>query len=149
MKLDFSEIPSAKAPSQDIEAFEKFCRQFYEHVLEGKIEKTAGRGADGGVDLIVKLHNLRLLISCKHYLSSSVTASAEEDPKGRLDSHGCDVFVGLYSGSVHNSLISKLKGISENHRRFEYKILDGRDIETRFYHIKTPKVGSLLPDGFH
>jgi len=59
MLINFSEIPPAKAPSQDTEAFEKFAKQFFEELFNGKIEKTAGRGADGRVDIIVNIDGNR------------------------------------------------------------------------------------------
>lgn len=133
MWLDFSEIPPAKAPSQDTEAFEKFAKQFFEDIYSGKIIKTAGRGADGRVDIIVEVDGKKWLVTCKHYLKGSVTASTEEDPRGRLDSHGCTKFVGFYSGSPNNSLNNFLDSIRRNHPSFDFEIFNNQDIESRLF----------------
>lgn len=133
MWLDFSEISSAKAPSQDTEAFEKFAKQFFEELYNGTIEKTAGRGADGRVDIIVNIDDKRWLVSCKHYLNASVTASHEEDPRGRLDTHGCTKFVGFYTGSPNNSLNKFLEGIRTNYPSFDFEIFNNQDIELKLF----------------
>lgn len=131
--LDFTEISPSIHPSSDTEAFEKFGKQFFEEVFDGVIEKTAGRGADGRVDLIVRVGEERWLISCKHNLKSSVTAVQETDPRGRLDAYGCTKFVGFYSGSPCNSLNSFLYGIQANNPSFDFEIMNGRDIEARLF----------------
>lgn len=139
MWIDFSEIPPAKQPSRDTEAFEKFAKQFLESIEGCTIEKTVGRGADGGVDLIAVKEGVRWLVSCKHYLSTSITAAAEEDPKGRLEAHGCQVFIGFYSGSPHNSLIARLEGLERNHATFKYEIFNNEDIEGRLFSAQNAK----------
>lgn len=133
MWLDFSEIPPAKPPSPDTEAFEKFAKQFFEEIYNGKIEKTAGRGSDGGADLIVQIGTDRCLVSCKHNLRSSVRGSAEKDPKGDMDVHGCNKFFGFYSGSPNNSLNRRLEGIRAHHPSFQFEILNGADIEAKLF----------------
>lgn len=143
MWLDFSEIPPAKLPSNDTEAFEKFAKQFFEELYQGEIEKTAGRGADGGVDIIVKIGKEKWLISCKHYLASSVSAASEEDPKGRIDMHGCHKFIGFYSCTPNNSLNGKLAGIRLNHSSFQFEILNDKDIEAKLFSSQNAK-GWLL-----
>ncbi|MFZ6755384.1 restriction endonuclease, partial [Undibacterium sp. Dicai25W] len=139
MLLDFTEIPKAIAPSPDTEAFEKFAKQFFEDIFDGKIEKTAGRGADGGADIIVLVNGQRWLVSCKHYLSSSVTASNEEDPKGRIDAHGCAKFIAFYSSSPNNSLNDKLRGIRDNRSPFDFEIFNDKDIESALLSIQKAK----------
>lgn len=134
--IDFSEIPPAKAPSGDTEAFEKFAKQFFEELFNGKIEKTVGRGADGGVDIIVVVEDEKWLVSCKHYLSRSVASSDELDPHGRTKKHGCERFVGFYSGSANNGLINTLRGLEENQTPFKSTIWNNRDIEQKLFSMQ-------------
>jgi hypothetical protein len=130
MLLDFTEIPPAKSPSQDTEAFEKFAKQFFEEMEGGRVIKSAGRGADGGVDLIVDIDEVRWLVSCKHYLSGKVVPSMREiDPHGRAKSHGCQGFLCFYSTTPANSLNTTLRGLVQHQEDFRVRVMNGRDIE--------------------
>lgn len=128
MWLDLSEIPSARAPSPDTEAFEKFAKQFFEELFVGTIKKTAGRGPDGRADIIVEVNSEKWLISCKHWLHTTVSANDEKDPRGRLDQHDCDKFVGFYSCGPTNGLNAALAGIRTNHPSFKFEIFNNEDI---------------------
>lgn len=133
MWLDLSEIPPAKAPSPDTEAFEKFAKLFFEELFDGTIEKTAGRGPDDRVDVIVKVDREKWLVSCKHWLRTTVSANDEIDPKGRLDQHGCDKFVGFYSCGPTNGLNAFLEGIRTNYPTFKFEIFNDKDIEAKIF----------------
>lgn len=139
MWLDFSEIPPAKLPSKDTEAFEKFAKQFFEDLYGATIIKGPGRGSDGGADLIVEIKKERWLISCKHYLSSSVTGALVTDPRGDLDTHGCDKYVLFLSGSANNSLNARLSGIKENRKPFDFQIFDNETISAKIFSTKNAK----------
>lgn len=127
--LDFSEIPPAKPPSSDPDAFEKFAKQFLELMCGAVIIKTVGRGSDRGADLIAQVDGERWLVSCKHYLRSAVPKSALGDPGADLDEHGCERFVAFFSNTPSDTLVTRLVGI-ENHRAgFKHYLWSNRDIE--------------------
>jgi hypothetical protein len=124
--LDFSEIPPSKAPSARIEAFEDFAKCFFERLYKAKIEKNPARGSDDGADVIANVGGERWLISCKHWSSA---INVEEDPRGRLDQHNCQRFVGFYSPGPTAALERKLRSISDNISYFNYEIKNASDIE--------------------
>jgi hypothetical protein len=126
--LDFSEIPPAKAPSADTEAFEKFAKQFLELVHGAKILKTVGRGADREADLIAQVGDERWLVSCKHYRTRAVPKRELGDPGATIDEHGCDRFVGFFSGTPSDALAARLYGIERNRPGFKFYLWFDRDI---------------------
>ncbi|OOG11310.1 restriction endonuclease [Pseudomonas sp. C9] len=133
-RFNFKEIASAKDGGGDIDQFEKFSKQFFESVLGHDIVKDPGRGADGGIDICVRVKSNsgyeHWLVSCKHYAHSgnSVGRGDEEDILDRLAEHGCDVFVGFYSTIASEGLFQKLERLRIN-KDIKYKIYNSEDIE--------------------
>lgn len=132
--FNFKEIASAKDGAGDIDQFEKFSKQFFESVLGHEIVKDPGRGADGGIDIRVRVQtnngHEHWLVSCKHYAhsGSSVGRGDEEDILDRLAEHKCDVFVGFYSTIASEGLYQKLERL-RTHKDIRYKIYNSEDIE--------------------
>lgn len=129
--LDFSEIPPAIGPSSDLDAFEKFVKQFLEVVHGAIVIKTVGRGPDRGADLIVQVKGELWLINCKHYRSRAVPMSELGEPRATLDDHGCDRYVCIFSNTPSDPLVARLVSIKKNHRDFEYFVWSDRDIEAQ------------------
>ncbi|MFJ5295605.1 restriction endonuclease [Pseudomonas sp. NPDC088368] len=127
--LDFYEIPPSKAPSSDVSAFEKFAKDFFVTIYGADIEKTVGRGADGGADIVIRVGDERWLISCKHYLVGSVRRDDEGSPLGDMQQWGCQQFVGFYSPEPSAGLEAKLRQTASSNTSFRYQIFDNRDIE--------------------
>lgn len=138
-RFNFKEIASAKDGTGDIDQFEKFGKQFFESVLGHNIVKDPGRGADGGIDIRVKVKINNgfeyWLVSCKHYAHSgnSVGRGDEEDILDRLAEHNCDVFVGFYSTIASEGLFQKLERLRIN-KKIKYKIYNSEDIEKLLLH---------------
>jgi len=126
--LDFTEIPPATPPSIDLDAFEKFAKDFFVKLRGAKVEKTVARGPDNGADIVIVVGKEKHLVSCKHY-SDPVSASKEEDPLGRMRQWGCLKFIGFYSPGPATGLESKLRQTAGNDSSFKYEILDSQDIE--------------------
>lgn len=125
-RLKFRDIEPATAPSNDIDQWEKFAREFFESVLGGTVLVEPSRGPDGGIDLKFRfLENgvpVDKLVSCKHFAHSgrSVGISDEEDIDDRMRSWGCTVFVGFYSTIVSTGLRTKLERLrAERGNKFE------------------------------
>lgn len=163
-RIDFREIPPTTGDSSDPDAFEKFCREFFHHVLRRAVLTQPSRGADGGLDLKLKnIDGRTCLVSCKHYASSqrSVGRYNEEDIVDRLHEHGCDIFVGFYSTIASTGLREKLTRLREQ-GKIEFELFDSAAIEhwllegTRGFEVArrffpnsvqniAPRIISLLP----
>lgn len=132
--IDFKEINS------NGEEWELFCRDFLQH-LGFYIESTVDRGPDGKKDLIVSeqlkgnIGNYRFkwLVSCKHFANrnSSNSVKEEDEPNilERVESFGCDGFIGFYStiaSSGLNTRLDQLKdgGKIKDVRVFDYKLVE-------------------------
>jgi len=131
-RLNFKEIDSSKKSGSDIDQFEKFSKQFFQHALKMEVISGPSRGPDGGIDLCVLDNKTgeKLLVSCKHYAHSGkpVGRGDEEDILDRLAEHSCDVFVGFYSTIASSGLEQKLGRLKER-KRIKYKIYNSEDIE--------------------
>lgn len=129
-RLNFKEIDSTK--DSDSDQFEKFSKQFFEHVLKFEIISGPSRGPDGGIDLCVRdrTSEEKLLISCKHYAHSgkSVGRGNEEDILDRLAEHDCNIFIGFYSTIASSGLEQKLDRLKQR-RGIDFKIYDNESIE--------------------
>ncbi|MBK5408837.1 hypothetical protein JFU58_09825 [Pseudomonas sp. TH34] len=127
--LDFSEIPPSKSPSTDVDAFEKFARDFFVTIFSAVVEKTVGRGPDDGADLVIRVGAERWLVSCKNYTNGSVPRSAEDSPLGDMQQWGCQKFIGFYAPAPSSGLEAKLRQTKDNNPSFNYQIFDSDDIE--------------------
>lgn len=137
MILDFTEIPQANKGGGLQDTFELFTRDFLQ-LLGYRIIESPDRGADGKRDLIVdeilsginSEVTLRWLVSCKHYAPSgkAVSDADEINISERLDQHGCDGFMGVYSTLPATSLASVLKG--QERQQKHHCIFDRERIES-------------------
>ncbi|OAI86449.1 restriction endonuclease [Pseudomonas putida] len=128
--LDFSEIPPSKAPSADVDAFEKFAREFFAVLFNARVIKNVGRGPDGGADLVLEVEGERWLVSCKNY-RNSVGRNDEEAPYGDMQQWGCQQFIGFYSPGPSTGLETKLRQTRDNNPGFRYQIFDSKEIQSR------------------
>lgn len=138
--LNFSEVPQANTGSGVQDTFELFARDFFKY-LGYEVSIDPARGADGGMDLILKetrkgiggTTELKWLVSCKHYAHSgkSVAHTDELNIRDRVESHGCQGFIGFYSTLASSGLMTALEG---NKKNFEYQIFDHKKIESSVLH---------------
>ncbi|QEQ23878.1 MULTISPECIES: hypothetical protein [Achromobacter] len=137
--------------SADLDAFEKFASEFFQHVCGCKIIQAIARGQDGGRDLLVEGElsptvQGRLLISCKHKASSGNSVNTDKDEpnaKGRLDASGAKFFIGFYSTIASAGLRRHLEETRTNHKDFDFLIFNSSDIEWRLISVNEPR-GWLL-----
>ncbi|WP_185058231.1 restriction endonuclease [Pseudomonas frederiksbergensis] len=127
--LDFSEIPPSKSPSSDVSAFEKFAKDFFIAIYGAVVEKTVGRGPDGGADIVIRVGNERWLVSCKNYSKGSIPRDDEKAPLGDMQQWGCQQFIGFYNPEPSSGLEAKLRQTKENNPTFKCQIFDNEDIE--------------------
>lgn len=133
MILDFTEIPQANKGGGLQDTFELFTRDFLQ-LLGYRIIENPDRGPDGKRDLIVdeilsginSEVTLRWLVSCKHYAPSgkAVSAADEINILERLDQHGCDGFMGVYSTLPAASLTGLLE--KQNYCIFDHETIESR-----------------------
>ena len=138
--LDFKEIPEAHKASGLQDTFELFTRDFLSF-LGYKIITDPGRGADGGVDLIVEERrtgvggetHVKWLVSCKHkaFSGSSVSPTDEANIRDRVEANHCQGFIGFYSTLASSGLSTNLEGMKS---KFEYQIFDKEKIEGHLLH---------------
>lgn len=140
--LDFSEIPPAKSPSSDVSAFEKFAKDFFLVIFNAEIERTVGRGADGGADIVIRVDNERWLVSCKNY-SKAIPRHAENSPLGDMQQWGCQKFIGFYIPEPSSGLVDKLRQTEASNPSFKHQIFDNKDIERNLIASASP-AGWLL-----
>lgn len=169
MILDFKEIPQANQGNGLQDTFELFTRDFLQY-LGYRIVSNPDRGADGKKDLIVdevipgitSEYNIRWLVSCKHYAHSgaAVKDSDEINIKERLEQHGCDGFMGVYSTLPATSLSGLLAGIKNktvfDHEKIESLLLrdaEGQHLASRYFpksyssfRIENPVPAELFSD---
>lgn len=169
MILDFKEIPKANLGNGLQDTFELFTRDFLQY-LGYRIVSNPDRGADGKKDLIVdevisgitSEYTIRWLVSCKHYAHSgaAVKDSDEINIKDRLEQHGCDGFMGVYSTLPATSLSGLLTGIKNktifDHEKIESLLLrdaEGQHLASRFFpksfsnfRIENPVPAELFSD---
>lgn len=163
-RIDFREIPAPAEPSSDIDAFEKFCREFFLHVFQWTVCIQPARGVDAGLDLQLKdIAGNRCLVSCKHFARSqrSVGRNDEQDILDRLYEHDCSKFIGFYSTMASTGLREKLTRLRER-RGVQFEIYDsemiersllegtrGFDVAKRFFPESVanvaPRIVTLLP----
>jgi hypothetical protein len=119
--LDFREIPQSNLATGRQDDFELFSRDFLEY-LGYLIISEPNRGQDGGIDILVEERRLGVggqtnfswLVSCKHYAhrdsgkGKAVGIDDEINIGDRVDSHGCDGFIGFYSTIASSGLDDKL-----------------------------------------
>lgn len=127
--LDFSEIPPSKAPSADVSAFEKFAKDFFIALYGAVVEKTVGRGPDGGADIVIRVNDERWLVSCKNYSKGAILRDVEKAPLGDMQQWGCQQFVGFYNPEPSSGLEAKLRQTKANNPAFKCQIFDNEDIE--------------------
>ncbi|NOE62807.1 restriction endonuclease [Vibrio cholerae] len=121
--LDFLEIPRANSSNYQSDKFEFFAEEFFES-LGFSIESAPGRGADGGRDLIVSEiipshitpSRRRWLVSCKHSVHSNRAISKKDELEilDRVKRHQCDGFIGFYSLTPTQDLISYFEQLSKD-----------------------------------
>lgn len=132
-RLNFKEISPSIHPSNDIDQFEKFSKEFVKDVLLLEVISGPSRGADGGIDICARPRASaeKWLVSCKHNAHSgkSVGIENEQNINDRLLSHGCTRFVGLYSTIASSGLEKRLQGICENNKQLSYQLFNSEDIE--------------------
>ena len=169
MILDFKEIPQANLGNGLQDTFELFTRDFLQY-LGYRIVSNPDRGADGKKDLIVdevipgitSEYTIRWLVSCKHYAHSgaAVKDSDEINIKERLEQHGCDGFMGVYSTLPATSLSGLLTGIKNktifDHEKIESMLLrdaEGQHLASRYFpksysnfRIENPVPAELFSD---
>ncbi len=132
--LNFKEIP-LPTEGGDRDQFELFARDFLEY-LGFKVITGPDRGADGGRDLIMEENRtgvagqtkIRWLVSCKHkaHGGTSVTPQDESDIHDRVNTHGCQGFLGFYSTLPSAGLAAKLNAPT---LPFEVQVFDRGRIE--------------------
>ncbi len=138
--LDFKEIPEAHKSSGLQDTFELFARDVLSFM--GYIIITEpDRGADGGVDLIIKEKRIgvggetiiKWLVSCKHqaFSGNSVSPTVESNIRDRIETHRCDGFIGFYSTLPSSGLSTNLEGMKD---KFDYQIFDKEKIEKELLH---------------
>ena len=135
MLIDFKEIPVSKGTGTTQDVFEKFSRDFLE-LMGYEIISGPARGADGGIDIKVLekrkgvggVTEIYWLVSCKHYAHSgkSITKEIEQDIRDRVEKHGCNGFIGLYTTIANQSLLNSLEALSN---KIEYQLFDNEKIE--------------------
>lgn len=169
MILDFKEIPQANLGSGLQDTFELFTRDFLQY-LGYRIVSNPDRGSDGKKDLIVdevisgitSEYTIRWLVSCKHYAHSgaAVKDSDEINIKERLEQHGCDGFMGVYSTLPATSLSGLLTGVKNktvfDHEKIESLLLrdaEGQHLASRYFpksftnfRIENPVPAKLFSD---
>lgn len=131
MILNFKEIPQAHRGGGLQDSWELFCREFL-LTIGYVILEDPSRGADGGLDLKVKLdtNDSRTiwLVSCKHKAHSgmSVTHADELNIRDRVESKQCNGFIGFYSTLPSSGLLNVLEGLGAT---TPYMIFDYEKIE--------------------
>ena len=133
--LAFREIP---IPTGGVERdqFELFAREFLTF-LGFRIVVGPDRGPDAGRDMVVDEvragiageTSVKWLVSCKHkaHSGAAVNPTDEADIIDRLNTHGCEGFLGFYSTVPSSGLAAKLNAPG---RRFEIQTYDAERIET-------------------
>lgn len=169
MILDFKEIPEANRGTGVQDSFELFTRDFLSF-MGYRIVQDPDRGADGKKDMIVdevikgitSEYTIRWLVSCKHFAHSgrAVKDSDEINIRERIEQHGCDGFMGVYSTLSATSLSGLLQGIKKHivfdHEKIESHLLDnleGHRIAYRFfpksfrqYQIENPSPSKIFDE---
>lgn len=169
MVLEFKEIPEANKGTGVQDSFELFARDFLSF-MGYRIVQDPDRGADGKKDMIVdevikgitSEYTIRWLVSCKHYAHSgrAVKDSDEINIRERMEQHGCDGFMGVYSTLAATSLSGLLKGIKNSiifdYEKIESFLLDnleGHRIAYRFfpksfrqYQIENPSPAKIFDE---
>jgi hypothetical protein len=135
MVIDFTEIPQANKGGGQQDLFEQFTCDFLE-IIGFKIIRRPDRGADGKKDLIVSETRVGVegettinwLVSCKHYAHSGTSIKDADEPDiiDRVNAHGCNGFMGVYSTIPASSLSNKLNGYKN---KIESTIYDFTRIE--------------------
>ncbi|MCT7614904.1 restriction endonuclease [Aliarcobacter butzleri] len=135
--LDFKEIPQANTGSGNQDTFELFTRDFLEF-LGYKIINEPDRGADGGKDIIVEeirigvggKTTIKWLVSCKHnaHSGNSVSPSIESNIRDRVETHGCQGFIGFYSTLASSGLSTNIQALK---KALEYQVFDNEKIENK------------------
>lgn len=81
-----------------------------------QILQSPSRGADGGLDGLVEINNIKYLVSCKHFIISnkSVGTSDENNIIDRMVQHKAEGFIGFYSTLLSSSLLERFNHICNN-----------------------------------
>ncbi len=169
MILDFKEIPQANRGSGLQDTFELFTRDFLQY-LGYRIVADPDRGADGKKDLIVdevipgitSEYTIRWLVSCKHFAHSGNSVKDTDEPNitERLNQHGCQGFMGVYSTLQSTSLSGILSGVRNkaiyDHEKIEGLLLrdnEGQHLASRYFpksfasfRIENPVPAELFSD---
>lgn len=138
--LDFKEIPEAHIASGKQDQFELFARDFLAFVGY-EIVSDPDRGADGGVDLIVREKRTGVggettvvwLVSCKHkaHSGNSVSPTDEANIRDRVEANKCNGFIGFYSTLPSSGLGGNLDGLKQ---KLEVQVFDYEKIESKLLH---------------
>ncbi len=138
--LDFKEIPEAHIASGKQDQFELFARDFLAFVGY-EIVSDPDRGADGGVDLIVREKRTGVggqttvdwLVSCKHkaHSGSSVKPTDDANIHDRVEANDCNGFIGFYSTLPSAGLGGNLDGLKQ---KIEVQVFDYEKIESMLLH---------------
>jgi len=140
------------------EDWELFARDFLVE-MGFYVESSPDRGADGGKDLLITeelkgqldKYRFRWLVSCKNYATSnkSVTESDEQNILERIKHFKADGFIGFYSTIVSSALHNRLQSLKENREIKDFKIFDGKLIESQLISIGFSEIlQRYLPDSY-
>ncbi|MDR1923894.1 MAG: hypothetical protein LBQ66_05935 [Planctomycetaceae bacterium] len=137
MNIDFAEI-------SDIDLWGQFAQEFLCN-LGFQVEAPLRRFPEDGYDFCVSeqvsgkfgVTSFRWLVSCRHKASTrlAVKESDEVDVLERVLHNGVDGFIGFYSTSAAQALVTHLDSLKSNGNIKEHKILDAKFIEG---HLTTP-----------
>lgn len=133
--INFKEIAQANTNSGEQDSFELFARDFLKYIGY-KIDTDPARGADGGVDLVIKESRkgvggeteIKWLVSCKHYAHSgkSVSPNDEINIRDRVEAKQCQGFIGFYSTLASSGLMTNLENTRD---KVEFQVFDYKKIE--------------------
>ena len=123
-------LPSAELPVLERirrlnwQDFEDFIAEIYRE--EGYlVEKTGGRQADGGYDLVLLREKTSVLVQCKHWLTYQVGVSKVRELAGAIHKVGATGGVFVTTGAFTKPAIEFATGIS-------IQLVDGVALARRF-----------------
>lgn len=154
--LDFNEIALANLMDGDQDQFELFSRELLS-AAGYEILSGPGRGPDAGRDFIaVEIREgiagkteVKWLVSCKHFSHSgnSVGVSDEDNIRDRVESNGCNAFLGVYSTLPSSGLVSRFESLRE---QMEVQWLDHESLESMLLSSLTSHdiAARFIPESF-
>jgi hypothetical protein len=150
MIINFKEIPEAHKGGGLQDTWELFCREFFISQNYEIIDEPA-RGADGGLDIKVKAkaNEITWLVSCKHKAHSNTAIGSKDEIniRDRVESQGCDGFIGFYSTIPSSGLKNTLTGLSH---KMPFEIFDREKIERAIvgFHSQEKLFIRFFPESF-